>query len=93
VIKALRTDSNELKVLWKLHAPHLRRDPNNRTIPVLDWFRTGNTAFIVMPEWTRAQAHMSPLNVKEEIQEAIQHLEVFVISLKKCSAIHGMPSE
>jgi hypothetical protein len=76
MIKALPLDSQELEIWRYLNSPKLRADKRNRTIPLLDIFRSDDTVFVVMPEWTYVSSLPSCLNVREHLDDAVQYIEV-----------------
>ncbi|KAG8990648.1 hypothetical protein FRB94_013229 [Tulasnella sp. JGI-2019a] len=74
IIKALRTESEELPILKTLSSPEVRLHPANHTIPVLDFVPVGGWTLVVMPAWGCVD-QFPPLSIGEYLQHAEQYLE------------------
>jgi hypothetical protein len=85
-MKALPVDSHELKFLRYFNSAELRADKRNRTIPLLDIFRSGDTVFVVMPDWTYVSSLSPALNIKEHLNDARQYIEVCSLSYRDSGA-------
>ncbi|KAG8994952.1 hypothetical protein FRB93_001394 [Tulasnella sp. JGI-2019a] len=71
IIKALRTESEELPILKTLSSPEVRLHPANHTIPVLDFVLVGGWTLVVMPAWGCVD-QFPPLSIGEYLQHAEQ---------------------
>nr|GAT56653.1 predicted protein [Mycena chlorophos] len=76
-LKALNNtrSASELDILTYLNSPHLRADPTNHTIPLLDKLVTKEWTFAAMPYWPRSVQACIPWEVDDYFQRLEQALE------------------
>lgn len=75
VIKIVRTEKLELRLLLLLNGPNLRLHPDNKTVDVLDVLLrpdTDETALVVMPKLINFA--MIPFQFVEEVTDAFSQL-------------------
>lgn len=90
VLKAVPTDSPELKALRLLSSPSLRADKRNRAIPVLDFVETThNFVIIIMPAWGNCWQSPPCGNMTTRVELAMKLTETLRF-LHANSVAHGV---
>jgi hypothetical protein len=73
VLKRVRAMGDEIRIALHLSSPHMRSDPRNRTVPILDVVPIHGhpeEVFLVMP-YLR-QFHSPPFHCRAEFIEALR---------------------